>query len=155
MRWACLAVWSLVFALCACSDDAGTSAGVADRQVAISAQAATDLLTGGASAPTAVRRAQAVQVALGSGGGLGPTDYVFYGAIRVAPADLPRWAEHWKGPVQAVAYEQPPARPEWWPLPSAFEALEFYAPVAPRPGQSGFVAVDRKTHTIYFSFTTS
>lgn len=114
----------------------------------------TIALISGQGRPGAVIAAQSLQIALAAGG-LGPTDYNYYGTLQVAPAEVMRWVENSAPHPEKPDYYLPASAEAWWPSRAHFEALEFFEPGRAAPGLQGWIGVDRARGTLYFALGTT
>ncbi|MGB4811122.1 MAG: hypothetical protein WBP13_01390 [Methylophilaceae bacterium] len=106
---------------------------------------------------TSILDAHLFQQRLGSGGGMGPTDYCDYYALKVAPTSIDMWQSNLQPFVLNVASNQPYSAPEqaktWWLTQPKFSTLALYD-AFPLTRAHGWVGV-LKTGDIYIKSCTT
>ncbi len=105
--------------------------------------------------PSLILDAHFDEIALGSERGIGPTDYVSYMYVRVAPDEIGKWIALFRDKRDyAVDYKAPDKGYDWWVSAETFKTLEFFEP-APYSSRNGWAGVSRATGEIWiFDFTT-
>ncbi len=114
------------------------------------------MLTSSDALPGVLLDAHFLEERIGDGE-LGPSDFVSFAALSVAPADVARWRaslpplDSLQDRPRFVTPKQPRA---WWLRAADFPSLEFFSPATVTRRATGWVGVHGASNTIYiFTFT--
>jgi hypothetical protein len=104
--------------------------------------------------PGRVLDAQCREEQIGDGV-LGPSDFIFYCAFSVPPAEVDAWTRLLTQAGAPVHYAAPRTAPGWWLSREEFEAAEHYEPGVLGFTMHGWVAVSAESGRIYICNNTT
>lgn len=101
--------------------------------------------------PSALVDAHFLEVQFGDGK-LGPSDFIAYYALKIAPADIPRWRSTLTPAVYPgglLPYLAPVRGGDWWVRKSEYASLEFFEASTLTARNFGWVGLHAPSATIY------
>ena len=112
----------------------------------------SQLLSGTSALPSPLADAHFLERQIGDGE-FGPSDYVWFGVLTVAPADLAAWRSALQPLAIVPEYTTPKQRTPWWLSRNDFLRLEFYDPMSLTGRSNGWIGIAPDGRVFVHAFT--